>query len=724
MDGVVTSTIVLPYDSHPAFQFGAPVTKVDRAQVEAFGAAYDALARSTTVSPAERVRLEADARQALDRAFDDIARLEADPGYTAFVQELRAKCQTLLAADLAHFASQNDKLRWTGRVELVEALRTRAFYTGRLSAPALLALTALVRLPAARLRQRAAEGKVSRSDLSVNKGALTAAICEVLNVEFGRQGVNDVVSTYARKPMSVGGVALELSVPGATWWRNKYDLERAPSTVYVHTDESIDIPKSIVYLTDVDATTGPMAVYPHSEALLRLNPLQKLVGRVVGQVGASPKSSLFGTYKRAEPHQALSSELFRRHFSMLPVEIRYNSHFGWDVLPDSPLEAALAADQEPVTGPAGTFAVFDGGRLMHRGGLVEHGDRLALQVLFTDEERNFRPSARLGKKLAQARTQVAAQRRGAMKRFYKAAAPTARTVRRYSFLPEHRLRRDIAAILPELLCVDVGASYFPHPAWELFRTSKATTWVAVEPNEQNVAYLRDWPWPSRPQLVATGLSERGGEQILYVTNTDSGSSLMPPVIDANMAHRVTNRGYLFPVREKSIRTRSLLDVVREAPGVSSNAPVLVKLDTQGSELSILRGADELFAERRIVGIETEATLLAHPTMQGSGKFWQVCQFLESKGFELLQMKPIEGAPRPGHRRPIRTFLNECDAVFALTPEEIRRQTPAHQLALVGFYLSYRLLDEALALFETIPGIDDLCAAKRVSAVEIRRILRG
>ena len=35
-------------------------------------------------------------------------------------------------------------------------------------------------------------------------------------------------------------------------------------------------------------------------------------------------------------------------------------------------------------GPAGTFIVFDGARLLHRGGLMEQGERVALQVIFSD----------------------------------------------------------------------------------------------------------------------------------------------------------------------------------------------------------------------------------------------------------------------------------------------------------------------------------------------------
>lgn len=68
----------------------------------------------------------------------------------------------------------------------------------------------------------------------------------------------------------------------------------------------------------------------------------------------------------------------------LPECLRFNSHMGWDVAPGSELESSLASNERKMTGPAGTFIAFDGARLLHRGGLMQEGERLALQVIFSD----------------------------------------------------------------------------------------------------------------------------------------------------------------------------------------------------------------------------------------------------------------------------------------------------------------------------------------------------
>jgi FkbM family methyltransferase len=260
-----------------------------------------------------------------------------------------------------------------------------------------------------------------------------------------------------------------------------------------------------------------------------------------------------------------------------------------------------------------------------------------------------------------------------------------------------RISRHLSSVLPATICVDVGASYYPHTRWHTFLSAPKVHWVAVEPNEANLAYLKNWSYPCRVTAFKTGLSRDGGPQTLHVTNVDSGSSLLPPVIAASMEHRFPNRDYFFPVKEKTIETTTLEQVVRDQP---DGAPVFVKLDTQGTELSILQGAAALFRERRIVGIEMESTLLAEPIMEGAGKFWQACQYLESQSFELLHIKPIQGPSQVARSgRPIQTFPNECDAVFALR-QDVARQLPVEsRVALLAFYVTNDLLDEALAMLE-------------------------
>lgn len=270
-----------------------------------------------------------------------------------------------------------------------------------------------------------------------------------------------------------------------------------------------------------------------------------------------------------------------------------------------------------------------------------------------------------------------------------------------NFLLQHtlpwRVSKLLSPYLPDTICVDVGASHYPHGKWLQFLNAPRTQWLAVEPNEANIGYLKSWSWPCRVAACTTGLSREGGTQTLYVTNVDTGSSLLPPEVTPSMKHRVQDLGYFFPVKERKIETITLVQALAD---LSDTAPVFVKLDTQGSELSILQGAQSLFDARRIVGIEMESTLLAQPVMKGSGKFWQACEYLEQQGFELLHVKPIAASGRSGRARAGRnTYLNECDAVFAQRADLAARLPVVHRASLLAFYLTNLFYEEALSLLE-------------------------
>jgi hypothetical protein len=93
----------------------------------------------------------------------------------------------------------------------------------------------------------------------------------------------------------------------------------------------------------------------------------------------------------------MGSTNFRNHFMLLPGSLRFNSHFGWDILAGSQLEGAIADREEVLLGGSGNFVVFDGSRLLHRGGLIEEGERLVLQVVFWPKVAVTKSALRLSK---------------------------------------------------------------------------------------------------------------------------------------------------------------------------------------------------------------------------------------------------------------------------------------------------------------------------------------
>ncbi len=289
------------------------------------------------------------------------------------------------------------------------------------------------------------------------------------------------------------------------------------------------------------------------------------------------------------------------------------------------------------------------------------------------------------------------------------------------FSPRHQLIAALSPLLGKVTCIDVGASYFPHSKWFLFLSSDKTDWFAVDPMASNLSYVADWPYLSTLHPVEAGLSETGGQQPFYVTNVDTGSSLLEPVIPPAMQHRTTDvlKNYLFPYKEIEIDTRTLTEVIDK--GVK-DSPVFIKLDTQGTELSILRGASAYLAAQRIVGIEMESTLLAQPIMQGSGKFWEACKFLEGHGFELIEFNPLSAGSSLGIRNPKGNhFLGECDAVFSLRADIVRDKPMDYRVALVLFYASYSLFEEAILYLEHDSELSDYLSEK-TSLADLQKLL--
>lgn len=385
----LTAQMERSYRGHPAFRFDASGWEISASALATFNENYVAARQmGAAIDGRSSAALRSDCLRALDAVFAPMQSQCIDEFEIRFLQELRGECARLIQEELAWHARRLRLhfVKLEGNRARQEAIRMQVerHYFGCLSRSAIEEIRSLGAKDLDRFRVNAAAGRLTREDLSANGGAAVGAIRDVLNREFRSLGVLDAVSAYTGRKNSVIGLALELSVPQATWWNNAIQgLERPPKTLYAHLDETIACPKSIVYLTDVTDQNGPTGCYPGAYEAMRLNPLQEIIGRVVGTVGNAGDSPLNDYYAK-QYHQSVSSERFRRHFMRLPESLRFNSHMGWDVAPGSELEASLAGSELQMMGVAGTFIVFDGARLLHRGGLTLQGERVALQVIFSD----------------------------------------------------------------------------------------------------------------------------------------------------------------------------------------------------------------------------------------------------------------------------------------------------------------------------------------------------
>ena len=236
-------------------------------------------------------------------------------------------------------------------------------------------------------KKQAEIGKTKREELSTNGGLLNQIICLLLNIDFNLQGVNRLISSYTGDTYNVGGLSLELSISNSKWWETNYSAySQKPKTNYYHFDESISKPKAIVYLTDVEKEGGPVKYVERFENILKISNLQSIVGRVIGNIARTKKSKIYHLFNH-KYHQTFGCPEFINFFNMLPSELKFSSHIGWDIIPGSELESRIIKEEKILTGLKGKALIFDGSELLHRGGMVEKGSRVVLQVIFEKKQR-------------------------------------------------------------------------------------------------------------------------------------------------------------------------------------------------------------------------------------------------------------------------------------------------------------------------------------------------
>ena len=362
------------YEDHSRFRFDGKSWDAPQDSISAFTTAYEKVREGQLIFGETLHNIVA----AVQKCFLLQTENNAE---RIFIAELFADLSLLISDHIAFYV---EKARYTTRLGPLNHQQTElsntGYYIDSISNSCLESLQNISDPLLQRLRTNAKGGRLQRNDLSVNSGRVTRKIVRLLNKEFLHSGVLVSLDPIANRKMKVIGVAYELSVAGSNWWKPKMASSKLSKTLYAHVDRGVDAPKAIVYLTNVEAQNGPTICYPQAYAELDITGLQDFVGRCIETVGRSTDSPLRGLYKFSGP--VMDSEEFRRHFMKLPSSMRFNSHFGWDVEPHSQLEDFLLSKETKVLGPAGTTLVFDGARLLHRGGLIEEGERIVLQVIF------------------------------------------------------------------------------------------------------------------------------------------------------------------------------------------------------------------------------------------------------------------------------------------------------------------------------------------------------
>ena len=261
---------------------------------------------------------------------------------------------------------------------------------------------------------------------------------------------------------------------------------------------------------------------------------------------------------------------------------------------------------------------------------------------------------------------------------------------------KNKIEKLIDKLIFNQVCIDIGASYFPHPNWNFFINKKETNWVAIDPNAYNLNYCDNWKFLSKVNKEPVALSSSGGKKILYKTATDSGSSLLEFISSNNNNNRI-NESYFFPIKKIKIDTVTVNKILKKYV-INDLTPVMLKLDIQSYELELLKSIEKKFIKNNILCVETEYTLLTDPYNLGVKTFDHLISFMFTNNFELVRLDPFQiNLPKINSKIKTDYSSNEADFVFLLKHSEIIKRDINQCFTMLGIYFSYNLFSEIYSL---------------------------
>jgi hypothetical protein len=202
-----------------------------------------------------------------------------------------------------------------------------------------------------------------------------------LKQSLNKEHLLETSSHYLGYELEPWYCALVYSRQNDTWWQTPYSDANVPQSdlAYLHVDQGHEIIKCLVYLDEVSPEQGPYSYFTETDRnhFAFQDQLFCQLDHQWPQFYKNEVSNPKGFYR---PH-CLSTD-FRKLFVNLPEFFRGSSHFGDDVLNDTPMSRDLLSREVAVTSDRGNSFIFFGGDLLHRGGIVRKGERLALQMGF------------------------------------------------------------------------------------------------------------------------------------------------------------------------------------------------------------------------------------------------------------------------------------------------------------------------------------------------------
>ena len=220
-----------------------------------------------------------------------------------------------------------------------------------------------------------------------------------------------------------------------------------------------------------------------------------------------------------------------------------------------------------------------------------------------------------------------------------------------------------------LTIADVGAKDHIEFIEEL---SEITTIHAFEPNPNECNKLKilyeNYPFKTF-HLNELGLAENSGTASFYLTNHNSMSSLLKPDVENYEKHFGSYKE--FSSWKSNIDTQEIMSInIQTADEYFNDKEIdYLKLDTQGSELCILKGAKKLIENKKIQVIKVEVSTI--PIYKDQTLFSDIDLFLRENHYELIDFVTYRNENWSlFYRDQVHAHYAPCgDAIYVLVDNE-------------------------------------------------------
>lgn len=184
---------------------------------------------------------------------------------------------------------------------------------------------------------------------------------------FSRYDIVRAASAYLGRPVGVKHVNAQINDPQFAFWKRQFpDTKLAdPWGSYLHVDATYGMLKCAIYMHDIGPDGGPFC-YVRGSQNAKVGWFEGMVRRTNDFCGNSGR--------KVEA---------REQFMALPAFLRKKAEFGADILDDSAEAERLREGHFSATSNFGNCILFDGNGI-HRGGMVNQGERRCLFVLLAE----------------------------------------------------------------------------------------------------------------------------------------------------------------------------------------------------------------------------------------------------------------------------------------------------------------------------------------------------